>query len=190
MYHASHHNVPVPATDTEIEAEANAVRAVAETVCPLNIVLDRVVLTSTGVVLGYWQVLSGTDPVTIRAKLKTALPRSPTKLLGRPNTYPPEGDKASELKFFDELATRANKRLSGIQVVYQMPKMDGYEVTKAIRRSEIGSTLHIPIVVLTAHAMSSDETMCLEVGMDAYLTKPIDRNLMVSNIISLTRRAT
>lgn len=40
----------------QIEAEANAVRAVAETVCPLNIVLDRVVLTSTGVVLGCWQV--------------------------------------------------------------------------------------------------------------------------------------
>lgn len=40
----------------QIEAEANAVKAVAETVCPLKIVLDRVVLTSTGVVLGCWQV--------------------------------------------------------------------------------------------------------------------------------------
>ncbi|KAL8089704.1 hypothetical protein AgCh_039258 [Apium graveolens] len=70
----------------------------------------------------------------------------------------------------------------------QMPTIDGYEATKAIRRSEIGSTLHILIVALTTHAMSSDEAKCLEVGMDAYLTKLIDRNLMVSTILSLTRR--
>ncbi|KAG5530196.1 hypothetical protein RHGRI_030540 [Rhododendron griersonianum] len=72
----------------------------------------------------------------------------------------------------------------------QMPKMDGYEATKAIRKSETESGSHIPIVALTAHAMSSDEAKCLEVGMDAYLTKPIDSKLMVSTILSLTRRTT
>ncbi|KAL1191939.1 Histidine kinase 1 [Cardamine amara subsp. amara] len=72
----------------------------------------------------------------------------------------------------------------------QMPKMDGYEATKAIRRAEIGTGLHVPIVALTAHAMSSDEAKCLEVGMDAYLTKPIDRKLMVSTILSLTKPST
>ncbi|XP_022775423.1 histidine kinase 1-like [Durio zibethinus] len=71
----------------------------------------------------------------------------------------------------------------------QMPKMDGYEATKAIRKSEAGTDWHIPIVALTAHAMSSDEAKCLEVGMDAYLTKPIDYNLMVSTILSLTKRS-
>ncbi|VFQ75514.1 unnamed protein product [Cuscuta campestris] len=72
----------------------------------------------------------------------------------------------------------------------QMPKMDGYEATKAIRRSEVGSgsSSHIPIVAVTAHAMSSDEAKCLEVGMDAYLTKPIDRDLMLSTILSLTKK--
>ncbi|RDX66598.1 Histidine kinase 1, partial [Mucuna pruriens] len=70
----------------------------------------------------------------------------------------------------------------------QMPKMDGYEATKAIRKSEVGTSLHIPIVALTAHAMSCDEAKCLEVGMDAYLTKPIDFKLMVSTILSLTKR--
>ncbi|XP_009612595.1 histidine kinase 1 isoform X2 [Nicotiana tomentosiformis] len=70
----------------------------------------------------------------------------------------------------------------------QMPKMDGYEATKAIRRAEMGTGTHIPIVALTAHAMSSDEAKCLQVGMDAYLTKPIDRKLMVSTILSLTNR--
>ncbi|OVA19612.1 Signal transduction response regulator [Macleaya cordata] len=72
----------------------------------------------------------------------------------------------------------------------QMPKMDGYEATKAIRKSEIGTGLHIPIVALTAHAMSSDEAKCLGVGMDAYLTKPIDCKLMLSTILSLTKRTT
>ncbi|XP_052308809.1 histidine kinase 1 isoform X2 [Populus trichocarpa] len=72
----------------------------------------------------------------------------------------------------------------------QMPKMDGYEATKAIRKSEAGTGFHIPIVALTAHAMSSDEAKCLEVGMDAYLTKPIDYKLMVSTILSLTKRTT
>ncbi|XP_025885285.1 histidine kinase 1 isoform X1 [Solanum lycopersicum] len=70
----------------------------------------------------------------------------------------------------------------------QMPKMDGYEATKAIRKSEMGTGTHIPIVALTAHAMSSDEAKCLQVGMDAYLTKPIDSKLMVSTILSLTKR--
>lgn len=70
----------------------------------------------------------------------------------------------------------------------QMPKMDGYEATKAIRKLEAGTRLHVPIVALTAHAMSSDEAKCLEVGMDAYLTKPIDYKLMVSTILSLTKR--
>lgn len=70
----------------------------------------------------------------------------------------------------------------------QMPKMDGYEATKVIRKSEEGTRMHIPIVALTAHAMSCDEAKCLEVGMDAYLTKPIDYKLMVSTILSLTKR--
>ncbi|CAK8540022.1 unnamed protein product [Lathyrus sativus] len=71
----------------------------------------------------------------------------------------------------------------------QMPKMDGYEATKAIRKSEEGTGKHIPIVALTAHAMSCDEAKCLKVGMDAYLTKPIDFKLMVSTILSLTKPA-
>ncbi|KAG0594307.1 hypothetical protein M758_UG065200 [Ceratodon purpureus] len=69
----------------------------------------------------------------------------------------------------------------------QMPRMDGYDATKAIRKAEEGRDWHLPIVALTAHAMSSDEAKCLQVGMDAYLTKPIDSKLMVSTILGLTK---
>ncbi|CAN6571617.1 unnamed protein product [Malus baccata var. baccata] len=52
MFHASHHISPIPATPNEIEAEAAAVRNIAKGLCPLKIVLDMVVLTLTGVLLG------------------------------------------------------------------------------------------------------------------------------------------
>jgi two-component system sensor histidine kinase/response regulator len=55
----------------------------------------------------------------------------------------------------------------------QMPGMDGLDATKIIRNSEKGTGRHIPIVALTAHALKRDEERCIEVGMDAYLTKPI-----------------
>jgi CheY-like chemotaxis protein len=71
----------------------------------------------------------------------------------------------------------------------QMPEMSGIEVTAAIREKEKGTGQRIPIIATTASAMKEDKDRCLEVGMDAYLAKPIDRNALFEAMDMLTRPA-
>jgi two-component system sensor histidine kinase/response regulator len=55
----------------------------------------------------------------------------------------------------------------------QMPEMDGFETTAAIREKEKLSGAHIPIIAMTAHSLKGDEERCIAAGMDAYVSKPI-----------------
>ncbi len=55
----------------------------------------------------------------------------------------------------------------------QMPEMDGFEATAAIRQKEKFSGRHIPIIAMTANALKGDQERCLEAGMDGYIAKPI-----------------
>jgi CheY-like chemotaxis protein/HPt (histidine-containing phosphotransfer) domain-containing protein len=63
----------------------------------------------------------------------------------------------------------------------QMPVMDGYQATREIRLLERGG-VRTPIIALTADAMVGTEQQCRDAGMDAYLTKPLDRALLDETI--------
>ena len=56
----------------------------------------------------------------------------------------------------------------------QMPRMNGFEATRAIREKEVVRGGHTPIVAITAFALHNDEVKCLAAGMDAYISKPVD----------------
>ncbi|WP_052514951.1 PAS domain S-box protein [Dethiosulfatarculus sandiegensis] len=68
----------------------------------------------------------------------------------------------------------------------QMPKMDGFAATKAIRARETDK--HIPIIAMTAHAMKGDKEACLEAGMDSYIPKPVDPEVLAEALRRLSAK--
>jgi CheY-like chemotaxis protein len=73
----------------------------------------------------------------------------------------------------DALEMIENEKFDCVLMDVQMPLLDGFEATAAIRKNEAGSGVHLPIIAMTARAMAGDLERCLAAGMDGYLPKPI-----------------
>ncbi|MGB1277805.1 MAG: response regulator [Nannocystaceae bacterium] len=67
-----------------------------------------------------------------------------------------------------------SQRYDAILMDINMPLVDGHEATQKIRELEAEKDYHTPIIALTANAMSEERERCVAVGMDAYITKPIE----------------
>lgn len=80
----------------------------------------------------------------------------------------------------DGLAALKKSKFDVVLMDIQMPIMDGFEATAAIRKEESVTGNHIPIIAMTAHAMQGDRERCLASGMDAYVSKPIRGDELIS----------
>src|SRR5439155_16548509 len=78
------------------------------------------------------------------------------------------------------------ERFDVVVMDVQMPEMDGFEATAAVRARERVQGGHVPIVALTAHAMKRDRERCLEAGMDAYVSKPIEAEELFTTLERVT----
>jgi two-component system CheB/CheR fusion protein len=90
----------------------------------------------------------------------------------------------------EALDTLERERFDLVIMDVQMPDVDGLTATGIIREREKADGGHLPIVAMTAHAMTGDRERCLQAGMDGYLPKPIDPVKMIEEIRRVLTTAT
>jgi two-component system cell cycle response regulator DivK len=70
-----------------------------------------------------------------------------------------------------------------------LPEIDGWEATRRVRASEAGTGRRVPIIALTAHAMSGDREKAMAAGCDDYDTKPVELDRLLGKIAVLLGKA-
>lgn len=87
------------------------------------------------------------------------------------------------------LAALEQGRFDAVFMDVQMPGMDGLETTRAIRSSTaLGAQARIPVIAMTAHALSGDRERFLAGGMDGYVSKPVDMREMARALATVRMR--
>jgi CheY-like chemotaxis protein len=89
----------------------------------------------------------------------------------------------------EALSVLAQDTFDVILMDVQMPEMSGLEATSVIRQQQRHTGAYIPIIAMTAHAMSDDRDRCLAVGMDDYVSKPVQAQTLFEVIERVMHQA-
>jgi len=82
----------------------------------------------------------------------------------------------------DAIAEAPAQHFDVVLMDVQMPELDGLSATVLIRQRERTTGTHIPILAMTAHAMTGDRERCVEAGMDAYVSKPLHPHELIEAV--------